>query len=347
MGSPCDWMQRHHEKVARCAEGAGRRRPCGVCRPGRRAAEALRAAYAPGAKVYDGADAALEDCKANLVLDATPPFVHHAVVTRALREGRCVLGEKPMADDLDRAREMVACAQESGRPYFVMQNRRYLRGIQTLRAELAKTYLGKPYLVTCDMFLGAHFMGPGDGRPDFRNRMEHPVLVDMLIHTFDQARFLLGEKRAVSAYCQELNPPNSWYDHPAIALCTFSFEDGSVLSLRGSWATKCENTTSHGFWRVYCTDGTACWDGAERVWVSRRSPFPVPAILRRKACGRRSRSPTPAGGPRRLRGRHALGAQPGADHDDGLPEQHSLPGDGVCLHPERRNRKKVLPLPGC
>lgn len=158
-------------------------------------AEALRAAYAPGAKVYDGADAALEDCKANLVLDATPPFVHHAVVTRALREGRCVLGEKPMADDLDRAREMVACAQESGRPYFVMQNRRYLRGIQTLRAELAKTYLGKPYLVTCDMFLGAHFMGPGDGRPDFRNRMEHPVLVDMLIHTFDQARFLLGEKR--------------------------------------------------------------------------------------------------------------------------------------------------------
>ena len=237
-------------------------------------AEALRAAYAPGAKVYDGADAALEDCKANLVLDATPPFVHHAVVMRALREGRCVLGEKPMADDLARAREMVACAQESGQPYFVMQNRRYLRGIQTLRAELAKTYLGKPYLVTCDMFLGAHFMGPGDGRPDFRNRIEHPILVDMLIHTFDQARFLLGEKRAVSAYCQELNPPNSWYDHPAIALCTFSFEDGSVLSLRGSWATKCENTTSHGFWRVYCTDGTACWDGAERVWVSRAQPVP-------------------------------------------------------------------------
>lgn len=237
-------------------------------------ARALRDAYAPGAAVYGDMDQAFAQCKANLVLDGTPPFVHHSVVTRALREGRYVIGEKPMAESLEEAYDMVACAQESGKTYFVMQNRRFLKGIQTLRAELAKTYLGRPYLVTCDMFLGAHFMGPGGGQSDFRNRMEHPVLVDMPIHTFDEARYILGDKRAVSAYCQELNPPNSWYEHPAIALCIFEFEDGSVLSLRGSWATKCENTTSHGAWRVYCTDGTICWDGDQKVTVSRAQPVP-------------------------------------------------------------------------
>lgn len=237
-------------------------------------AEALRETYAPDAQVFASMDEAFAACEPNLVLDGTPPFVHHSVVTTALKHGCYAIGEKPMADDLNEAYDMVKCASESGKTYFVMQNRRYLAGIQTMRTELAKTYLGKPYLVTCDMFLGAHFMGPGGGKPDFRNKMEHPVLVDMLIHTFDEARYILGDKRAVSAYCQEMNPPNSWYDHPAIALCIFEFEDGSILSLRGSWATKCENTTSHGAWRVYCTDGTICWNGDQIVTVNRAQTVP-------------------------------------------------------------------------
>ena len=66
-------------------------------------ARALRDAYAPGAAVYGDMDQAFAQCKANLVLDGTPPFVHHSVVTRALREGRYVIGEKPMAESLEEA----------------------------------------------------------------------------------------------------------------------------------------------------------------------------------------------------------------------------------------------------
>ncbi len=236
--------------------------------------EKINEDYGYGAAVYEDMDEAFAQSAANLVLDGTPPSVHRDVVVKALQSGRNVIGEKPMSDSLEAAKEMIAAAEESGKSYFVMQNRRYLDGIQTLRQQLNKTYLGRHYLVCCDMFIGAHFMGAADGRGDFRNSMEHPVLIDMLVHTFDEARFIVGDAKATSAYCQEMNPPNSWYKGDAIALCTFEFDDGSVLSLRGSWATKCENTTAHGAWRVYCTDGTVCWDGAERVWVSKAQTLP-------------------------------------------------------------------------
>ena len=236
--------------------------------------EGINKDYGFNAEIFENMDEAFAKTKTNLVLDCTPPSVHRDVVIKALKSGRYVIGEKPMTDSMEAAKEILAVVDESGKSYFVMQNRRYLNGIQTLKQELAKTYLGRPYLITCDMFLGAHFMGARNGEGDFRNKMDHPVLIDMLIHTFDQARYIAGDRRAISAYCQELNPPNSWYKGDAIALCTFEFEDNIALSLRGSWATKCENTTAHGAWKVYCTDGTACWDGDQHVWVTRAQPVP-------------------------------------------------------------------------
>ena len=40
--------------------------------------------------------------------------------------------------------------------------------------------------------------------------MESPLLLDMAIHTFDQARFITGAD-ALSVYCHEFNPAGSWY----------------------------------------------------------------------------------------------------------------------------------------
>ena len=67
--------------------------------------------------------------------------------------------------------------------------------------------------VNCDFYIGAHFGG-------FRDRMEHVLLLDMAIHTFDQARFIMGAD-PVSVYCNEWNPAGSWYDHDASAIAIF------------------------------------------------------------------------------------------------------------------------------
>ena len=50
----------------------------------------------------------------DIVIIATPPFTHHALVMEALRSGRHVLCEKPFALDVEQAEEMLAEADRLG-----------------------------------------------------------------------------------------------------------------------------------------------------------------------------------------------------------------------------------------
>lgn len=229
-------------------------------------AEAQREKFGLDCPVFGDVDIALNQVPgANLLFDLTPPAQHCQVVTSALRHGLHVFGEKPLSDSMEDARKMIRVADENGRSYFLLQNRRYLHGMQTLKQLLTGRVAGTPGYVAVDVLMGARFTG-------FRNQMQHPFLIDMSIHTLDQARCLLGDAKAVSAYCQEHNPPGSWYAGAAAADCIFEMDDGTVLSLRGSWASRSENTPNNGRWRVACAEGTLCWDGANRVWVNDARP---------------------------------------------------------------------------
>lgn len=48
--------------------------------------------------------------------------------------------------------------------------------------------------------------------------MDHPLIVDMAIHPFDQARFICGTDQA-SVYCHEYNPLGYWYNGNVSAIC--------------------------------------------------------------------------------------------------------------------------------
>jgi predicted dehydrogenase len=190
----------------------------------------------------------------DIVFDCTVPPAHHAVTLKALARGCHVLGEKPLADTMDHAREMVAAAEASGRLYAVMQNRRYDPNIRRLKAFLASGALGRITTVNCDFYIGAHFGG-------FRDHMAHVLLVDMAIHTFDAARFLTGaDARAV--YCYEWNPPGSWYDRDASAMAIFEMTDDIVYAYRGSWCAEGLNTTWESRWHIVGERGSVTWDGA-------------------------------------------------------------------------------------
>src|SRR5690606_19566584 len=104
-----------------------------------------------------------------------------------------------------------------------------------------------------DFFLGPHFGG-------FRDAMDSPLIVDMAIHTFDQARFISGAD-PVSVYCHEYNPPGSWYAGNASAVCIFEMSDGSLFTYRGSWCAEGFPTSWESDWRATGSRGTARWDG--------------------------------------------------------------------------------------
>ncbi len=190
---------------------------------------------------------------ANLVFDVTIPDAHKQIVTTALEMGCDVLGEKPMASSMEEAREMVRVAEKTGKTYAVMQNRRYLKQIRALRDFIASEAIGQPGFINADFFLGPHFGG-------FRDIMDSPLILDMAIHTFDQARFIIGGD-PVSVYCHEFNPAGSWYKGNASAVCIFEFSDGSVFCYRGSWCAEGAQTSWESSWRITGSKGTALWDG--------------------------------------------------------------------------------------
>jgi predicted dehydrogenase len=208
------------------------------------------------AQTGDDLEAMLRRVQPNIVFDVTVPEAHTETTLIALRHGCHVLGEKPMATSLDAARRMVEAAQRSGKLYAVIQNRRYAAPIRRLREFLRSGQIGDVTTVNCDFFIGAHFGG-------FRDRMKHVLLLDMAIHTFDQARFLTGADPVAVDFCKEWNPRGSWYDHGASAIAVFELQSGIAFTYRGSWCAEGLNTSWESEWRFVGAEGSALWDGED------------------------------------------------------------------------------------
>jgi predicted dehydrogenase len=207
---------------------------------------------------------------ARAVVDVTVPAAHHPVTTAALFAGLDVLGEKPVAETVAQALSLAAASQVTGRLFMVSQSRRWNPQLFALRA-MAED-LGALGTLTTEFFRAPRFGG-------FREEMAHPLLVDMAIHAFDSARFVLGAE-PVSAYCETHNPPWSWYAGDAAATAVFAMEGGARYTYTGSWCSPGEQTSWNGEWRLSAEKGSARWDGDhEPVLDTDVEPTPRPPAL--------------------------------------------------------------------
>jgi predicted dehydrogenase len=198
----------------------------------------------------------LELLKPDVVFDCSVPEAHFDVALEAFKHGAHVLAEKPLADSLARAIEMVNAASQSNRVHAVMQNRRFDQNILRVKQFLESGEIGNVTTINADFFIAAHFGG-------FRDSMAHVLLLDMAIHTFDQARFMTGSD-PVSVYCLEFNPKDSWYAQGSSAHCIFEMTNGMVFNYRGSWCSEGFHTTWESDWRIIGTRGTLRWDGGKQ-----------------------------------------------------------------------------------
>ena len=224
------------------------------------------------AGVFGDVGEAIRATGANLVFDVTIPASHRHIATTALALGCDVMGEKPMGASLDDARAMLEASRRSGRSCAVMQNRRYNRGVRGLQELVRSGAIGQPGFINADFFLGPHFGG-------FRDAMDNPLILDMAIHTFDQAR-MIGGADPVAVYCREFNPAGSWYRGNAAAVCVFEMSDGSVFAYRGCWCAEGAPTSWEASWRVVGSLGTAIWDGAGDPYAEVLAKDAQPAFFR-------------------------------------------------------------------
>jgi predicted dehydrogenase len=88
--------------------------------------------------VYEDHRRLLEDRGVEAVLVTTPNDSHAAIVGDALRAGKHVLVEKPMALDTASAEAMVRGADAAGRTLMVAQSRRFSDAVRTMVGRLAE-----------------------------------------------------------------------------------------------------------------------------------------------------------------------------------------------------------------
>ncbi|PPF16048.1 MULTISPECIES: Gfo/Idh/MocA family protein [unclassified Rathayibacter] len=199
---------------------------------------------------------------ADAVVNVTVPRAHLPVSSEALFAGLPVLSEKPIAPTIAEALVLAATAEASGRLLMTSQSRRYYSAITAFREQIAG--LGQLGTASVHFAKAPRFGG-------FRDEMDHVLLVDMAIHAFDAARYLL-DSDPVAVYCEEYNPGWSWYADGAAASAVFEFAGGVRFSYTGSWCADGLETSWNGDWRVNGAGGTAHWDGdGAPEWQSRES----------------------------------------------------------------------------
>jgi predicted dehydrogenase len=143
----------------------------------------------PGVAIAPAALEAFAARPVDLVVIATPPDSHAPLATAALRAGKHVVVDKPLAPTLDEARALAAIATSTQRLLAVFQNRRWDGDFLALADLLERGVLGDV------SHLESHF---DRYRPHVRNRWrEQPgagagIWQDLGPHLVDQALQLHG-----------------------------------------------------------------------------------------------------------------------------------------------------------
>ena len=121
------------------------------------------------------------------VLVATPTDLHTACIEAAARAGKAIFCEKPIDLDLDRARACIDVVRETGARLMVGFNRRFDPDFAEVRRQIDAGAVGDVELVQITS------RDPSPPPLDYIAR-SGGLFLDMMIHDFDMARFLLDEE---------------------------------------------------------------------------------------------------------------------------------------------------------
>ena len=214
----------------------------------------------------DDADAMLNDPGLDAIYVATPPSTHKDYAVRAMRAGKDVLVEKPLAMTVAECDAIAAAQAETGRKLSVAYYRRALPRFEALRAAVQDGTIGTPRMVEVRHFL------PADARPGVAWKVDPAVggggfFTDMQSHTLDWLGYVFGDadaargltRRQAGAYAAEdlVSYIIDFGALPAMGLCSYAAgrtEEG--VTVHGS-----EGSATMAFFRpspvvVTMADGT-------------------------------------------------------------------------------------------
>ncbi len=160
----------------------------------------------------------------------TPTPTHKDLVLAAAAAGKDIICEKPMARRLRDAEAMIAACEEAGVRLFVAHVVRFFPEYARAKEVLDSGQLGRPGIIRT--VRGGNFPAPGaqNWYADFEQ--SGGVIVDLLIHDIDYARWCFGDVARVFARGLTFSGVQDT-DH---VLLTLRFHNGAIGHLEGSWA---------------------------------------------------------------------------------------------------------------
>jgi predicted dehydrogenase len=188
------------------------------------------------------------------VFAASPDALHLNDVLLALKHGKPVLCEKPLAMNAGEVETMLGAQAKAGVAFGVAQNMRYNASADLMRQWIAEGRIGKPVLAH------AQFCYAADRSP--RQWIYDPTLAlggpigDVAIHCVDAIRFLLGGV-AVTEVCTLAHTDagsGAVESHAVVALDFAGGAMGSVtVTTRGEYRSLIEVTGESGV--LVCENG--------------------------------------------------------------------------------------------
>jgi len=179
-----------------------------------------------GVQKYREIEAALADASLDAVDICLPTYLHDVVAVEALRAGKHVLVEKPMAIDSYGTERMMAAARRAKRVLMTAHVLRFLPEYEVLRKAVRQAQQGGLRFAQLRRKCAA---------PCWSEWLRDPArsgggVFDLLIHDVDMALHLFGKPKAVSA-CGVLDQKRGLDTMEA----QLYYEGGAVAEISGGW----------------------------------------------------------------------------------------------------------------
>ncbi len=180
---------------------------------------------------------ALQDAEVDAVDICLPHNLHAPVAVAAARAGKHILCEKPLADTLTAADEMIAAAEATHVTLMVAENEHFSPLYRRMRQLVQEGAIGRPALaqLTRECYLNRSFL---EDRRWFLSQKAAAggMMMSGGVHSFDTLRSILGEVESVQALRARQRFTEMEGDDTSVALVRF--QGGAVGTLVESFCMK-------------------------------------------------------------------------------------------------------------
>lgn len=185
-------------------------------------------------KWYDNAEALIQDPDVHAIYIATPPDVHEAYALAAIKAGKPVYVEKPMAVSYSASQTMFTAANKAGVKLTVAHYRRQWPMFKQLKQLLEQKVIGKPRLVRLEFYKQAPTsIELADPKNAWR---VNPAIAggglfhDLAPHQLDILYYLFGDAATISGIAA-----NQGGQYPADDIVTGMIRFSNGVLFNGCW----------------------------------------------------------------------------------------------------------------